>query len=238
MIEPIALTIGFFDGVHLGHRALFASMQQLACKSVVLTFMNHPAPIFGKPLPRLITPWPLKRHFLSKAHGGDLLSLSFSPYLASQSFEEFLAPYPIRHLILGEGSSFGKDRLGTPAALAALGKKRGFDVHVIPKFLHRGTPISSTRIRELILAGHLEEAEALLGRPHCLYFPLDPASQALPPDGDYPIWIYDSTGCSRQELLIRQGIPLASFKSPCLASFSFNPSLAAIPCHQTSPAAL
>ena len=138
--------------------------------------------------------------------------MEFSQKTAELSFEEFLAPYAISHLVVGENATLGKNCLGTPDALRILGLTRGFAVHVLPKY----RSISSTEIRILIAEGRLSEAERLLGRPHAFYYSPDAPEDnlALPPDGEYPAW----AGASQISLIIKNRRP-ANLEKPGLVSF-------------------
>ena len=176
-----ALTIGFFDGVHRGHREILKHC------STVITFPNHPKEILGGNSPPLLTSHPFKLMLLEEL-GLQIISLPFTRKIADLSFEDFLAPYAFDHIVLGEGSSFGKNRLGTAETLRVLGLKRGFTVQVIPKLYSQETSISSSKIRALIQEGNLKEASELLGRPHCL---LD-GEGLLPPPGSYQGWINET----------------------------------------------
>lgn len=153
-----SLTVGFFDGVHRGHREVLKHC------STVITFPNHPKEILGGSSPHLLTPEPFKTTLL-KNLGLTVISIPFTRELANLTFEEFLAPYVFDNLVLGEDSAFGKKRLGTPEALRELGLQRGFTVQIIPKLQYRGVPISSSRIRALLEQKNLSEAEELLGYP-------------------------------------------------------------------------
>ena len=186
----IALSVGVFDGVHLGHRRLLQTLKEQGCRAVALTFSNHPAEVLaGKALSQL-TPLPLKLALLKEMGLDEVIALPFTRALASQSYQEFLAPYPIRRLILGEGDAFGKGRQGTEQTLRLLGLQRGFAVDVVPKLRDGGEVISSTRIRALLVDGDLKGVERLLGRPYC--FLPGKGHIALPPDGEYKAWLYSA----------------------------------------------
>ena len=159
----IALTIGTFDGVHRGHQHLLKQLKLLGGKSVVITFSNHPASVLGMQVPQQITPISLKKELLLE-YVDEVIVLEFTKELAQLTYEQFLQPCPIRHLVLGEGTVLGAGRQGTVERLRVLGQKRGFDVHEVPHLLDDGKAISSSRIRALLVENNLEEAERLLGR--------------------------------------------------------------------------
>jgi riboflavin kinase/FMN adenylyltransferase len=165
---PIALTIGSFDGVHLGHQYLFQQLKKYGT-AAVLTFSNHPAEILRpNTAPPLIDTLDQKIHRL-KIHGIDLtLMIPFTQELSSLSYDIFLkqlhTKLPFSHLILGEGSVLGHQALGTRENIEALAKKLNFEAIYLPKFLFEGEIVSSKRIRELINSGNFEQAFRLLGR--------------------------------------------------------------------------
>lgn len=231
-----ALTIGNFDGVHRGHQLLFDHLRKTGLKTIALTFSNHSSEILKGSAPPLLNTTPLKTALLEE-YVDEAISIPFTETLANQSFEEFLSPYTMSYLILGEDAAFGKNRLGTPDALRALGKQRGFQVQIISKLCIDHKPISSTRIRELIAQGNLAKAEELLGRPHCFYYTGSMDHLALPPDGRYAVWSLSKSGLKPIELMIQNQKPILSSKRPQLISFSpnINPSIYQKLC-QTSPA--
>jgi cytidyltransferase-like protein len=165
-----ALTIGVFDGVHRGHQHLLQQLKKKHDRSIVLTFSNHPSEILKQPAPPQLTPSAIKRLLIEEEKIDEIISIPFTRSIADQSFEEFLEPYTFTHLVLGEGAALGKDCLGTPDALRILGLKRGFTVQVLPKLCIGPSPVSSSRIRRLIAAGDLNDAESLLGRPYFFYY--------------------------------------------------------------------
>jgi riboflavin kinase/FMN adenylyltransferase len=165
---PIALTIGFFDGVHLGHQHLFQQLKKYGT-AAVLTFSNHPAEILRpQSTPPLIDTLEQKIRRL-ETNGIDLtLILPFTQELSSLSYDTFLKEVhhhlPFTHLILGEGSALGHQALGTEANIKALAKELHFEAIYLPKFFFEGEIVSSKKIRQLINTGNFEQAFRLLGR--------------------------------------------------------------------------
>jgi len=165
---PIALTIGSYDGVHLGHQHLFQQLKKYGT-AAVLTFSNHPAEVLRpQSAPPLIDTLDQKIRRLEK-NGIDLtLILPFTPELSSLSYDTFLRQLhehlPFTHLILGEGSTLGHKAEGTQEKIQALAKELNFTPIYLPKFLFEGEPVSSKKIRELINTGNYEQAFRLLGR--------------------------------------------------------------------------
>jgi len=165
---PIALTIGSFDGVHLGHQYLFQQLKKYGT-AAVLTFSNHPAEILRPDTaPPLIDTLDQKIKRL-EIHGIDLtLMIPFTQELSSRSYDTFLKQLheklPFSHLILGEGSALGHQARGTEENIKPLAKELKFEPIYLPKFFFEGEIVSSKRIRELINSGNFEQAFRLLGR--------------------------------------------------------------------------
>lgn len=167
---PIALTVGFFDGVHLGHQHLFQQLKKYGT-AAVLTFSNHPAEVLRpQSTPPLIDTLDQKIRRL-ETNGIDLtLLLPFTQDLSSLSYDTFLKQVhehlPFTHLILGEGSALGNQAKGTQENIEALAKELNFEAIYLPKFLFENEIVSSKRIRELINSGNFEQAFCLLGRKY------------------------------------------------------------------------
>jgi cytidyltransferase-like protein len=172
LASPYALTIGSFDGMHLGHQYLLKTLKQKGTAAVV-TFSNHPSLVLKERTPLcLITPLEQKIALL-EGSGVDLLYLlPFSLEFAEQPFDLFLEKiqqvYPFSFLCLGIGAAFGKRRQGDAAHVQELAKKMEFTVEYLPKLKIHDEEVSSGRIRKLIEKGTLEKASQLLGRPYSL----------------------------------------------------------------------
>ncbi len=155
-----AVAIGTFDGVHRGHRALVREAVGAGLRSAVVTFDPHPRSVLGYDV-QLLAPLERRLELLREIGPDDVLVLEFTPELARLSADEFveavLRPLGTRIVVAGEGFRFGAGRRGDLALLAAL----GLDVRRVP--LLGG--FSSSRIRELLRAGAVAEAAAVLGRP-------------------------------------------------------------------------
>lgn len=206
------LTIGNFDGIHRGHQALIAHIQQraalLGTKSGMVTFDPHPATVI-KPqgAPQLLTTLEEKIALLA-ALGLDLLALfTFTRQLmqtrAAVFLERLAQELRPRELWIGADFALGYQREGTVDFIKAWAAPRSIEVHPIPLVEIEGEIIGSSRIRALLAAGEVEEAGRLLGRPpavsgvvqrgdqrgRTIGFPtanlLPPAQHALPADGVY-----------------------------------------------------
>ena len=171
------VTIGNFDGVHLGHRTLIQTMlakaRRLKVPGVVVTFWPHPlAVLAGKHAPPLITSQ-ADRRALMRCLGVDvLLELPFDRQIAALTPEEFvraeLLPLGCRHLVIGYDFSLGKGRAGNRQVLESLGRQYGFEVEQLAPVIVNDAVVSSTRVRDLVRAGDMWELQAVLGRHYHL----------------------------------------------------------------------
>jgi riboflavin kinase/FMN adenylyltransferase len=171
-----AVAIGNFDGVHLGHQALFHSARSAAASfdgsSVALTFDPHPGQVLSPSLaPRLLTPLDRKLELFAAAGLQAAVVQTFDAEFAALDAERFAREYLLaglgaRAIAVGPDFSFGKGRAGTVERLRAWVAPAGVTVTVVPKVEVDGLPVSSTRIRELVLEGRVSAAARLLGRPY------------------------------------------------------------------------
>jgi len=211
------LTIGVFDGVHLGHRYLVSQLIKHAREqnllSGVVTFRQHPQELVS-PQTRLPFLTDLNQRVdLLKNEGVDrVFVLSFTPELARLTAHEFVSLLKrylkMRGLVLGHDFALGQNRAGDENMLRKLGKEMNFTVNVVRAKLVDGELASSTTIRKALAAGDMKRVHRLIGRYFGLSgyvvggahrgtklgFPtaniqVDP-SQALPPDGVYATWSY------------------------------------------------
>ena len=170
-----AVALGSFDGVHRGHQAVIGNAGSEAdargLRSAVITF--HPPPIaILRPDIQLIQLSTLSRRAALVAELGvdELVILRFDRAFSTIDADAFASQVlagklGARHVSVGENFHYGRGAKGTPAKLAEDGARLGFDVHVEPLLQGGGGTISSSRIRELLGAGAVEEAAELLGRP-------------------------------------------------------------------------
>jgi riboflavin kinase/FMN adenylyltransferase len=172
------LTIGNFDGIHLGHQSLFHKVQERAKvirgTSLVITFHPHPAQVLrpGK-APRQIVSDEAKVELIFQYGIEAVLSIPFTKEFAqipAKSFVEdiLVGRIGMKEIVVGYDYTFGKKREGNIHLLKELGKKSGFQVHIHPPVTIGTHLVSSTRVRELIASGAMEEAKLLLGRPFSL----------------------------------------------------------------------
>jgi riboflavin kinase / FMN adenylyltransferase len=176
-IGPAVVTLGVFDGVHRGHRHLLAitaaAARDRGASGVALVFEPHPDEIIrpGTTVPRLLPP----QITLERLTGGGIdhaVVIGFDDALRSLAPEDFLAALrpgiELRGVVMTPDSAFGRGRSGTPARVAEIGAKQGFDAVTVQPLLVTGTPVSSSRIRSLLAEGEVTAATALLGAPPLL----------------------------------------------------------------------
>lgn len=173
------LTIGTFDGIHLGHQKIITDVVQSSdaegLRSVLITFYPHPQMIVKSdraPL-QLLTPMDEKLEQLQQLKLDTVLIIPFSAELADTEPKVFVEKYLIKHIgvhhfSVGFDHAFGKDREGGESLLRELGKIHQFDVHIIPPVCMAGVKVSSTRIRHYLLEGQLDKANQFLGREYQL----------------------------------------------------------------------
>lgn len=210
--RPTVLTLGVFDGLHLGHQAIIRTVVErsllIDATPTLITFEPHPRQVL-KPE----TAPPLLQTFHQKAEGLRLLGiqqiivLEFNQRLAALSAEEFVETYIVkglqaREVYLGKGFAFGHQRRGNIELLQQLSRQFGFLAAEVPEVRLRGHRISSTMVRMLLKAGRVNVARRMLGRPYGiegivtrghgigkqLLYPtanLDLQNRVLPADGVY-----------------------------------------------------
>jgi riboflavin kinase/FMN adenylyltransferase len=169
-------TIGNFDGVHLGHRAVFEALRErgraLGVPAVVVIFEPQPLEFFRPGnAPARLTRLREKLEAIGNCGIDRVLLLEFNHALAGMSAGDFVDRVMVdglglRHLYVGDDFRFGKDRTGGFETLVQAGHDHGFGVESLDTVAHRDARISSTRIREALAAGDLDEAAACLGRPY------------------------------------------------------------------------
>ncbi|WP_457755487.1 bifunctional riboflavin kinase/FAD synthetase [Thermodesulfatator indicus] len=212
-------TIGNFDGVHLGHQALFRETVKRARanngKAIAITFHPHPLQVLRpEKAIKLICTLEQKIKLIEKAELDYLLLLEFTPELASLEPEEFayeifVKGLGIKELVVGYDYRFGKKRRGDTEFLKVIGRRYGFEVTVIPPQKIDGLTISSTLIRQLINDGDVALAAKLLGRYYKICGRVIPGrgrgqkllgfptanlklsrEKLLPKKGVYAVWVY------------------------------------------------
>jgi riboflavin kinase/FMN adenylyltransferase len=216
---PLALAIGVFDGVHLGHQEVIRDAQDFAVThhgtAVVLTFDPHPLRVL-KPeaAPRLLCSTRHKLTILKRSGVDHALVLPFTETTAqmdARSFVESLvsACRPLGYISVGYTWSFGHGRSGNIHLLMELGQAHGFGVYGVPEVQVDGEVVSSTRIREAVRGGDFAHARRLLGRDYTVLgdvvkgrqlgrqigFPtanIAVENEELPPNGVYVVTVHSA----------------------------------------------
>jgi riboflavin kinase / FMN adenylyltransferase len=172
------ITIGVFDGVHLGHKYLISQLKELAkqqsLRSIVITFRQHPQEILTpRSQPPFLTDAGEKTRLLQNEGVEAVIVLSFTPELSQLSAREFVLllqkTLRMRGLVIGPDFALGKNHAGDIAALRQLGAELGFSVTVIPPVRKNGDIVSSTAIRHALAKGDMEKVQRLMGRPFNLH---------------------------------------------------------------------
>lgn len=171
--KKTAVTIGNFDGVHLGHRKILQFLVKEAKRSdlfsLVLTFSPHPDTILGKDKIRLIQTLEQRVESITNIGVHYILLTPFNREFYALSGKDFVnkilaATLKAQEVVVGENFRFGKNREGDISILRALGSQFRLDVHEIPSVVKNGKTVSSSLIRDLLFEGQIEKANSLLGR--------------------------------------------------------------------------
>jgi riboflavin kinase/FMN adenylyltransferase len=211
------VTVGTFDGVHLGHQDVLGRLARRAreagLSSLLVTFEPHPLEVLRPAdAPRMLTLHHEKLEVLSEVGLDYVAVVPFTRALAALDAADFvrrvlLARFRMRELLIGYDHRFGRGRSGDAAVLRALGAEHGFGVEVVQPVTAGGErPVSSTMIRQAVAAGDLHTAARGLGRPYAvsgrviageargralgfrtINLALPPARKLLPPEGVYAV---------------------------------------------------
>jgi riboflavin kinase/FMN adenylyltransferase len=206
------VTIGVFDGVHVGHKELITRVNELSkrqkMRSVIITFSQHPQEILNpSSQPPFLTDVWEKAALLRKQGADEVIILTFTKELSELSARRFAGLLQkhlrMKGLVIGPDFAMGKSGAGDIAVLRKLGDELGFSVTAISPVTINGDVVSSTAIRTALAAGDMEKVERFMGRYYCLHgrvihgkgrgrslgtptVNLDiPPGQALPGDGVY-----------------------------------------------------
>ena len=175
---PCALTIGNFDGVHIGHQAIFSRLVRLArengWKPAAMTFDPHPAQVVApERAPRLLSTLEQRCRWMAEAGLEQVLIVPFTPAFSRTSPEDFAAQVLVKTLdarvvLVGENFRFGHGKGGDAEQLRQLGLRYGFRTEIVGGIRFRGHPVSSSQVRRLLGEGRVTLAWRLLGRPYSL----------------------------------------------------------------------
>ncbi len=169
------ITVGSFDGLHCGHRIILDELQHAAQKrgasTTVVTFEPHPQLVVQRNPQmqiQILSTLAEKLELLEECSIDRIVAIPFTKEFSQTPSEKFVreilhATLGMQAIIIGHDHSFGKNREGDVATLTSLGKELNFDVSDLPPFECDGTVVSSTRIRQALLTGEIEKANAWLG---------------------------------------------------------------------------
>jgi len=173
-VSPV-VSIGNFDGVHLGHREILEETVRraavLGVPASVITFDPHPLRILmPERAPKMLLTLGQKEEQFASLGIDDLLVIPFTRDFSLTAAPDFIRAFlvealHVREVVIGRGFYFGHARSGDLALLTSLGKEFGFLAHGVPDVSWKGAPISSTRIRRALAAGSVADANSMLGRP-------------------------------------------------------------------------
>ena len=176
--EQAVVSVGVFDGVHWGHRAIFQRLVEVARDNgiapVALTFDKHPAELLVPEMaPSCITTLDQRIELIQDLGVERVIIAEFDLALAELSHEEFLSnvicgTLRARHLVVGSNFQFGKGRKGNIRYLTSAAPAMGLGMSVVSSVIVGGAPVSSTRVRTLIARGDVADASKLLGRRFAL----------------------------------------------------------------------
>jgi len=176
-MEKRVIALGFFDGVHLGHAALFARVraeaEALGATPAVLTFDPHPGGVVSGEQVCLISSLSGRIDLIRRLHGiSEVMVVPFDEAFRAMPWDQFVRvlqrDYGAVHVVCGHNYYFGYRGEGNPERLVAECQALGMGADVIAEVSLDGVPVSSTHIRELILAGEMEQARRFLGHSHTL----------------------------------------------------------------------
>lgn len=236
--RPLHLAVGIFDGVHLGHQAVIETALQLSKRTggrtAVLTFDPHPSRLFSPQRPTLLmTTFAQKVEKLGRLGIEAVIQKPFHQEFAALPADAFLpwlkqAQPRLASLHIGDNFRFGKGRLGDVATLVSSGAPLGVTVFSTPRLCVNGDPVTSTRIRKLLVDGRIVEANQLLGDPYAFTGPALPG-RALGRSIGFPTLNLSHA----PELSPRHGVYVASLTSAegrefqAVANFGLRPTVEA-----------
>ena len=223
LVDGAVITVGTFDGVHLGHRDLLARVADRAARrglpALLVTFDPHPLEVVNpSAAPLLLTTIAEKLELVAESGLDYAVVVPFTPALASLDPAAFverllLDRYCVRELLIGHDHGFGRGRAGDIHMLRELGRRHDFAVDVVDAVALDGVPVSSSAIRRAVSYGDLDAASKMLGRRYAfsgrvvhgnergrlLGFPtlniaLTSARKLLPPAGVYAVLLQSERG--------------------------------------------
>ncbi len=172
------VTVGTFDGLHIGHTKILDTLKYKASgvdgTTVLMTFEPHPRTVVSKDFNlKLLTTLDEKIKLLEGFGIDDLLIVNFTKEFSQMSSEQFIKNLIVDkigavHMVVGHDHKFGKDRLGDEEKLREIAKQYNFEVTSVPAEMFNGEVISSTKIRNALVAGDVDTVNSFLGRSYSL----------------------------------------------------------------------
>ena len=176
------VTLGNFDGVHVGHQILFRKAAEIAFEkggtSIAFTFEPHPLKIIApEKVPPLLTHFHKKMKLIEACNIDSVICANFTRQFADQQPREFSKnilseKIGVKEMVVGFDYAFGRGREGTIPYLKKMGEEFGFIVHVVEPFQLDGLTVSSSHVREIIESGNMESARKFLGRYYSIVGPV------------------------------------------------------------------
>lgn len=177
--QPLALTIGNFDGVHLGHQAMLAQVKQAAERlnltSCAMTFEPHPREFLAPgQAPVRLTSMREKLSLLAQAGIARVQLVHFNRVFANIPADMFISQIlrqelDVRWLLIGDDFRFGANRSGDRTLLQQYADRPdGFELEIMPSFAINGLRVSSTSVRDTLVSGNMQQAKTMLGRDYCM----------------------------------------------------------------------
>ena len=175
--QPVALTIGNFDGVHLGHQALLSRLIAAAklrgIPSAVVIFEPHPREFFSpEQAPARLTSLREKLELLDEMGVDRVHICRFNKKFAQMSASDFIAALhqklAVKYVLIGDDFRFGSGRSGDFALMEKIASQQGFTVEAMHSVLFDGLRVSSTAVRAALASGHMRAATRYLGRPYSI----------------------------------------------------------------------
>lgn len=174
--QPVVLTVGVFDGIHRGHSAILSETVYKAKNThqcaVAMTFEPHPREVTNRGSIKRLTTLEERNTLIEKFGFDHLIIQKFTNEFSQLSPKEFYTliknSLNVTEVVVGYDHTFGKNRTGSVMQLEEIGNQLGFSVTVVQPVQFNGIIVNSTRIRQFLLSGKIEEAEQFLGRPYSL----------------------------------------------------------------------
>ena len=177
VIDASVVAIGTFDGVHIGHETLIADAvargKEQGLTSVIVTFEPHPAQTLRGVVSQRLTLPDEKLSYLSSLSPDVILVLDFSGSLSQLTSHNFVqkllcGALKIKAVNVGFNFHFGRNGSGNGELLTEMGEEHGFRVNILPPVCYKGSPVSSSRIRESLIEGRMADSDSMLGRNYTI----------------------------------------------------------------------